>query len=183
MYRNIQFCLGHYNSLLYVSIIIIYVLLLFLTYFHFYVYMFITCVFVLIRVKILLEAAAECSPVSPCVPWDQVILACVEHMITTVPQSLKAGVVSELKFYPPFGWQRATAETALALTVQEQKNRDIKDRSKRRRSNSVVTQEPASSRLRLNLGSSMPARDDLKLLMEGHQLVSSLSNEAALSKS
>lgn len=142
------------------------------------------------RVKQLLHTVASTDSSTSTVSWDQVILACVEHMLTTIPLTLMAGVVTapvEALFRPPFEWQRAVAETTLALSSPGQQRecpRDIGGSKRRRQSDSVAVHEPAISRSRLSV--SLDTRGgyhlDKKLAREGKQLMTSLSNEAYQSK-
>lgn len=151
----------------------------------------------------LIHTDAHCSEAIPVsVPWDQVILACIEHMLDAMSPELMVGValrgdhLQEVasKFHPPFEWQKAVAETALAKARQVRKKEEEIEgdlgRSKRRRSDSVVLQEPAKSRLRLSLGaagSEWRTRDyhhhqHQQLVREGEALLSSLTAEATRSK-
>ena len=137
-------------------------------------------------------------------PWDQVILACVEHTLNTMSPDLMVGLVVRgdhlqalaSNFHPPFTWRKAVAETDLAKAAQqyrkgqEERAEDLGGSKRRRRSDSVVLQEPAKSRLRLSLGvagSRGGVRDDhyqqqQQLVREGSVLLSSLAAEAAQSK-
>ena len=138
-------------------------------------------------------------------PWDQVILACLEHTLNIMSPDLRVGVVVSgdhlqalaTSFHPPFTWRKAVAETALAKAAlqhgrgQEERLGDFGGSKRRRRSDSVVLQEPAKSRLRLSLGvagSRGGVRDyhyqeqQQQLVKDGDVLLSSLTAEAAQSK-
>ena len=122
------------------------------------------------------------------VPWDQVILACVEHMLSTIPSNLMAGIVmnpTEAVFHPPFEWQRAVAETTLALSShgqQRERPRNTGGSKRRKRSVSTAVHEPATVRTRPSMDTSRGFHLDKKLAKEGRQLVASLNNEVSHSK-
>ena len=125
---------------------------------------------------------------SSVVPWDQVILACVEHMLSTIPSNLMAGIFMNPTahvFHPPFEWQRAVAETTLALSScgqQRERPRNTGGSKRRKRSESIAVHEPVAVRSRPGMDTSRGFHLDKKLAKEGRQLIASLNNEVSRSK-